>query len=167
MLCLTRLGIYSQQDPQPRKLLYNLGLEAKQDFVSINGPVLQPPVGLVSPVTVAWPPLADATSAKTWECPRSLFVPLLLRVTEAPNVLVAAVACIHTLAKQLSRKDLASVVVTQYLIRPHDMEHIYMSPNPFGRLFKAALISETGTTPSTAQLASGSSLKAASSSLRP
>jgi hypothetical protein len=65
-------------------------------FVSINSPVLQPPVSLVSPFTVAWPPLANATSAKTWECPcPSLFVPLPLQVTEAPNVLGAAAALIQ------------------------------------------------------------------------
>jgi hypothetical protein len=122
------------------QLLNNLGLEANQDFVSINGPVLQPLVGLISPITVAWPPLADTTSTKTWECPRpSLFVPLPLRVTEAPNVLTAAAARIHKPAKPLSGKDLASEVVTQYLIGPHDMEHIYMSSDLYGRLFEAAL----------------------------
>jgi hypothetical protein len=51
--------------PPAAQLLYNLGLEAKQDFVSISGPVLQPPVSLISPVMVAWPPFADATSAPT------------------------------------------------------------------------------------------------------
>jgi hypothetical protein len=39
--------------PPAVQLLYNLGLEAKQDFLLINSPVLQPLVGLISPVTVA------------------------------------------------------------------------------------------------------------------
>jgi hypothetical protein len=117
------------------QLLYNLGLEAKQDFVLINGPVLQPPVGLISPATVAWPPLANATSTKTWECPRPiLFVPLPLWVTEAPNVLAAVAKRIHKLSKPLSWKD-----VTQYLIGPHDMEHIYMSSDPYRHSFVVTL----------------------------
>jgi hypothetical protein len=52
--------------PQAAQLLYNLGLEAKQDFVLINGPVLQPPVSSKFPVLVAWHTLANAYSAKTW-----------------------------------------------------------------------------------------------------
>ncbi len=126
--------------PPAAQLHYDLGLETKQDFVSINGPVLQPPVSSISPVTVTWPPLANATSTKTWDCPRpSLHVPLLLWVTDAPIVLLAAVAHIYKPAKPLSWKDLASEVVTQYLIGSCDMEHRYMSLDPYSCLFKAAL----------------------------
>jgi hypothetical protein len=38
-----------------------------------------------------------------------------------------------------TQKQIASEVVTEYLIGPRDMELIYMSPDPYGCAFKASL----------------------------
>ncbi len=39
----------------------------------------------------------------------------------------------------ITKKQLASDIVTQYLISPHVMEMIYMSWDPFGHTFKETL----------------------------
>ena len=59
--------------PPAAQLLYDLGLEAENDFTSLQGPLLLTPVGTISPIEVAWPP--DITSIKphkAWPTPTPL-----------------------------------------------------------------------------------------------
>ncbi len=79
--------------PPAAQLLYDLGLEAKSDFVSINGILLPTPIGTISLVNVPWPPTPPVQSKKAWTPPPlCLFVLLPLRMMEAPTPIMAHAA---------------------------------------------------------------------------
>ena len=54
-------------------------------------------------------------------------------MTAAPNVIAAAAARVRFTP---DARTLASDVVTEYLIGPHDLATIYMSPDPYGQAFE-------------------------------
>ncbi len=66
--------------PLAAQLLYNLGLKAKTDFASLDGPLHPTPIGIISPVSVPWPPAqSEPTKSKYWlPPPASLCAPLPL-----------------------------------------------------------------------------------------
>ncbi len=126
--------------PPAAQLLYDLGLEAETKFVSIDGPLHPPIKGWVTPITVPWPPVAQTPLKKIWQAPPlSLITPLPLRLTEAPPSITARAArtCVNN--TPLTNNNLTSQMVTKYLIGPHDMELIYLSPDPYGRMFEEQL----------------------------
>jgi hypothetical protein len=99
-----------------------------------------PPIGLISPITVGWPPLCRDIAGKLWACPLAcLYAPLPLWITDAPNIIAAAAAHIHKPANPKTRKEIASEVITQYLIGTHNMKMIYMLSDPYGQMFEATL----------------------------
>ena len=57
----------------------------------------------------------------------------------APTPLVARAARTRLNQPKLSGKALADATVTKYLIGPHDMAVIYLSPDPYGRVFDKTL----------------------------
>jgi hypothetical protein len=82
--------------PPSAQLLYNLGLEAESNFVLLDGLLFPTPIGLVSPVTVTWPPLSGTTLKKIWTCPPlSLYSPIPLQVIKTPNTITATAARVH------------------------------------------------------------------------
>jgi hypothetical protein len=122
--------------PPAAQLFYDLRLEADTKSATMADYPCTPPVGSISPITVAWPPLCRDAPDKLWACPLAcLFVLLPLRLTETPHVIAAAAARLHKLDNPKSKREIASEVVTQYLIGPHDMEMIYMLLDPYGRTF--------------------------------
>jgi hypothetical protein len=126
--------------PPVAQLLYNLGLKAETKPATMADSHTIPPVGLISPIAIAWPPLCGDTPDKLRACPLAcLYAPLPLWITNSQNVIAAAAARVHKPANPKSRKEIASKVVTQYVIGPHDMEMIYMSSNPYGQMFKTTL----------------------------
>jgi hypothetical protein len=126
--------------PPAAQLLYDLGLEAESDFISLEGPLIYTPENTITPITVPWPPTHDTTSKKDWTPPPlCLYAPLPLRMTESPTQLTARAARTRIEMTPLSNKDLTSMTVTDYFIRPHDMELIYLSPDPYGRVFEETL----------------------------
>jgi hypothetical protein len=77
------------------QLLYDLGLEADSEYTSHDGPLPPTPAGSITPVTVPWPPLVPkcTSNAQSWGAPlTSLFMPLPLRITNAPNMIAARAA---------------------------------------------------------------------------
>jgi hypothetical protein len=63
----------------------------------------------------------------------SLFALLPLRLTAQPNSFAATAARVN--APPMAG-TLASNIVAKFLIGPHDMAMIYISPNPYGRTFE-------------------------------
>jgi hypothetical protein len=63
----------------------------------------------------------------------SLFAPLPLRLTAQLNSFAATAAWVNA---PPTAGTSASDIVTEFLIGPHDMAMIYMSPNPYGRTFE-------------------------------
>ena len=127
--------------PPAAQLLYDLGIEAEAESVSIHGPLQPTPQGTISPVTIPWPPLPPRSlPTKVWDTPPSvLYAPLPLRLTDAPTSHSAKAARTQITPTPLSNRDLTSQAVTTYLIGPHDMDMIYMSPDPYGRTFEEPL----------------------------
>jgi hypothetical protein len=92
------------------------------------------------PSKIPWPPLAGVIPKTAWTPPHQcLFVPLLLRVTETPLPLVARAARTTATPTQLSPRAITSQTVTDYLIGPNNLAHVYLSPDPFGRVFDETL----------------------------
>jgi hypothetical protein len=56
-------------------------------------------------------------------------------MTAEPTTIAAQVACTQVPHSKLSTRALTSATVTEYLIGPHDMEMIYLSLDPYGRMF--------------------------------
>jgi hypothetical protein len=130
--------------PPAAQLLYHLSIESDTEYVSLDGPLHPTPTGTVKPITVAWPPTSIIPPSKlkcSWDTPPfALYAPLLLQITDDPNILAAKAAWTQLPPPpKLSGKDLAAEVVCQYLIGPWDMEMIYMSADPYGCLFEASL----------------------------
>jgi hypothetical protein len=64
--------------PLAAQLLYDLGLEAKADFVLLDGPLHPTPIGTISPVLVPWPPAqSEPTKSKHWLPPPTSLYALL------------------------------------------------------------------------------------------
>ena len=119
--------------PPAAQLLYDLGLEADSDFVSLDGPLVPTPVG--TPVQTAPKDRID------WPAPPSMAfnAPLPLRVTDTPHTYAVRAARAKITKEQLTGKALAAEVVTDFLIGPRDMEMIYMWSDPYGRSFEASI----------------------------
>jgi hypothetical protein len=73
--------------------------------------------------------------------PQSLRLPLPLWVTATPTLIAAKAVRVRSPAPgpKSTWKQIASEVVTEYLIGPWDMELIYMSPDPYSCAFEASL----------------------------
>ncbi len=127
--------------PPAAHLLYVLGLENKTDCVSLDWPLLPTPKSMIEPITVAWPPLPPGPlKSKQWSPPTaSLFVPLPLQMTAELNLVTAKAARTNVPRANLSNKALTSATVSKYLIGHHNMEMIYLSPDPYGRIFEEQL----------------------------
>jgi hypothetical protein len=69
----------------------------------------------------------------------SLFVPLPLRITDAPNLIAAKAARLSNTIAQKSQKAIAADVVSEYLIGASNMAMIYVSPDPYGGSFEEEL----------------------------
>ena len=127
--------------PPAAQLLYDLGIEAEDDSVSIHGPLQPTPQGTITPITVPWPPLPPTSlPKKVWDTlSSSLYAPLPLQLTDAPTPITARAAKTRVTHTPLSNRDLTSQTVTAYLIGPHNMDMIYMSSDPYGRTFEEPL----------------------------
>jgi hypothetical protein len=134
------------QDSRPpaAKLLYVLGLEA-DDTPPAHTSNAPPPRTL--PV-VPWPPtpaLANLPKdSSKWYPPSSiLHTHLPLRVSQKPPLpITAQAAWLHPTSPgglPKSKKQIASEVVTEYLIGQHGMDTIYMSPDPYGQSFEESI----------------------------
>jgi hypothetical protein len=66
--------------PPVAQLLYDLGIEAEDESVSIHGPLQLTPQGTITPITIPWPPISPSSlPKKVWESPSSsLYAPLPL-----------------------------------------------------------------------------------------
>jgi hypothetical protein len=66
--------------PPTAQLLYDLGIEAKNESVSIHGPLQLTPKGTITPIALPWSPLPPSSlPKKVWESPSSsLYAPLPL-----------------------------------------------------------------------------------------
>ncbi len=69
----------------------------------------------------------------------SLFAPLPLQITNAPNLIAAKAAQLSNTIAQKSQKAIAADVVSEYLIGASDMAMIYVSPDPYGGAFEEEL----------------------------
>jgi hypothetical protein len=69
----------------------------------------------------------------------SLFAPLPLQITNAPNLIAAKAARLSNTIAQKSQKAIAADVVSEYLIGASDMAMIYVSPDPYGGAFEEEL----------------------------
>jgi hypothetical protein len=119
--------------PTAAQLLYDLGIEDESTFVNLDGPVHPLPIGSIAPIIVPWPPPLQNVHKAAKPPPMSLFALLPLRLTAQPNSFAATAAWVNALP---TAGTLASDIVTKFLIGPHDMAMIYMSPNPYGRTFE-------------------------------
>jgi hypothetical protein len=119
--------------PPAAQPLFDLGLEAETSFVGHDGPLHPTPIGTIEPITVPWPPSLPVHHKLSTLPPLSILAPLPLRLTAAPNVIAAAAARVRFTP---DARTLTSDVVTEYLIGPHDMATIYMSPDPYGQAFE-------------------------------
>ena len=126
--------------PPAAQLLYDLGLEADSEPVSVNGPLTYAPPHTVEPVTIPWPPAAPTKSKDIWHAPGpSLHFPLPLRLTDTPTPVAARAARTSITKPTPTGKALASTIVSDYLIGQQDMALIYLSPDPYGRVFNESL----------------------------
>jgi len=127
--------------PPAAQLLYDLGIEAEDESVSIHGPLQLTPQGTITTITIPWPPLPQSSlPKKVWDTPPSVFyTPLPLQLADAPTPITARAAWTWVTPTPLSNRDHTSQTVTAYLIGPRDMDMIYMSPDPYGRMFEEPL----------------------------
>jgi hypothetical protein len=127
--------------PPAAQLLYDLGLKNDKTFISLNRPLLPTPKGTIELITVAWPPLLPGPlKLKQWSPTlASLFAPLPLQMTAKSNPVAAKAARTKVPCANLSNKALTSATMTKYLIGHHDMEMIYLSLDPYGRIFEEQL----------------------------
>jgi hypothetical protein len=106
-----------------------------------DGPLHPTPIGTITPVLVGWPPLPPGIDVLITEPstppPLCLYSPLPLSVTDTPQPNVVACAA-HVKSQDVSKakKQIATDVVTEYLIGSNNMAMIYISPDPFGSAFK-------------------------------
>jgi hypothetical protein len=119
--------------PPAAQLLYDLGLEAETSFVTHDGPLHLMPDGTISPIAVPWPPSFLVPHKLSKPPPFSLLAPLPLRLMATPNIIAASAARVQV---PDNGKTLVLDIVTEYLIRPHDMAMIYMSLDPYGCAFE-------------------------------
>ncbi len=82
--------------PPAAQLLYDLGLEAETDSMTVDGPLHPTPVGTISLISVTWPPMPPVVHhQKPFPTPPlCLMTPLPLRVTDIPpaNIIAARAA---------------------------------------------------------------------------
>jgi len=119
--------------PPAAQLLFDLGLEAETSFIGHDAPLYTTPIGTITPITVPWPPSLPVDHNLLTPPPFSILAPLPLRLTAVPNIFAAAAARVRFTP---DARTLVSDVVTEYLIGPHDMATIYMSPDPYGQAFE-------------------------------
>jgi hypothetical protein len=134
--------VWYLQDHRPpaAQLLYDPGLEADMDPTSIDEPIASPPVGNISPITVPWLPLCDVCNNKKWSPPPlCLHLPLPFWVTATPNSIAAKAARVMKPEPPPCKRTLASAIVTDYIIGPHNMEVVYMSSDPYSCAVEATL----------------------------
>ncbi len=125
---------YLQPTQSPAaQLLFDLGLEAETLFVAHDSPVHPTPIGMITPVAVPWPPSFPIPHKLSKPPPFSLLAPLPLRLPDTPNIIAATAARVQATP---DGRTLVLDVLTEYLIKPHDMAMIYMSPDPYGRTFE-------------------------------
>jgi len=81
-----------QSQPPVAQLLYDLGLEAEADSMTMTGPLHPTPIGTIEPVLVKWPPTPPIrTDPKPiFPPPLSILSPLPLCVTDTPQPHVIA-----------------------------------------------------------------------------
>ncbi len=111
------------------RLLYDLVLEVETNYISITGLIHPTPPGTVTPISVPWPPLplGPFLNTKSWKTPPlSLYAPLPLRITDAPHIVGAKAAWVHSQGDQHSKKQITADVVSEYLIGASDMAMIYV-----------------------------------------
>ena len=131
--------------PPAAQLLYDLGLEADVEPMTITGPLHPTPLGSITAVLVPWLPLPDKSSAKSSLLspppPLCLYSPLPLRVTETPqpHTIAARAARVKSKDEHKTKKQIAADVVTEYLIGSDDLAMIYVSPDPFASAFEEDL----------------------------
>ncbi len=124
--------------PPAAQLLYDLGLEAEN---TLDTPDQSP----TTTTTAPWPPMAPPTSLdKRWYIThQQRSIPLPLRITASPTALPkAARTTLPTSqlpSKNPTNKQLASELVTQYLISGTDMATIYTSLDPYHQAFEENL----------------------------
>jgi hypothetical protein len=130
--------------PPAAQLLYDLGLEAETESMTVDGPLHPTPIGTVSPISVTWPPMPPVFTQhhKPFPTPpMCLMTPLPLRVTDTPsqNIIAARAARVRSTNTTNSKKQLAADVVAEYLIGVDDMAMVYVSPDPFQSAFEEEL----------------------------
>jgi hypothetical protein len=130
--------------PPAAQLLYDLGLEAETESMTVDGPLHPTPIGIVSPISVTWPPMPPVITQhhKPFPTPpMCLMTPLPLRITEtpSPNIIAARAARVRSKNNTKSKKQIAAYAVSEYLIGIDDMAMVYVSPDPFSSAFKEDL----------------------------
>jgi hypothetical protein len=129
--------------PPAAQLLYNLGLEAESDFISINGPLIPTPVGAIEQIKIAWSPLLAKHQPVPHDWPKlpplALYAPLPLQITDAPTSFTTRAARMKPTVAPLTGKALAAEVVSEFLIGSRDLEIIYMSSSTYGQSFEASI----------------------------
>ncbi len=122
------------------QLLYDLGLEAESNFASLEGPFVSISKKSITLITIPWPPLPGNVPNYSWSLPpQCLFTPLPLRLTDLPTSITAWAARTKLIWTAPSTHDMTSQTVTDYLIGPHDMATISLSPDPYGHAFEETL----------------------------
>ena len=132
---------YLQQSPPPvAQLLYNLGLEADTESMTMTGPLHPTPIGTIESVLVKWPPMPPirADPKPIFPPPISILSPLPLRVTNTPqpHVIATRAARVKSKDDNKTKKQIAADVVAEYLIESNNTTMIYVSPDPFGSAFE-------------------------------
>ena len=125
--------------PPAAQLLYDLGLEADTDSMTVDGPLHLTPIGTVSPVSVKWPPMPPVITQHQKPFPTPpmcLMAPLPLRVTNTP---AACAPRVRSNNNTNSKKQIAADIVSEYLIGVDDMAMVYISPDPFSSAFEEEL----------------------------
>jgi hypothetical protein len=126
--------------PPAAQLLYDLGLEANTEPMTMSGPLHPTPISTMGPVLVKWSPmpLLCADPKPIFPPPISVLSPLPLRVTDTPqpHVIAARAARVKLKNDNKTKKQIGADVVADYLIRSDNMAMIYVSPNPFGSAFE-------------------------------
>jgi hypothetical protein len=130
--------------PPAAQLLYDLGLEADTDSMTVDGPLHPTPIGTVSPVLVKWPPMPPVITQhqKPFPTPPMCLMtslPLCVTDTPPPNIIAARAARVRSNNNTKSKKQITADVVSEYLIGVDDMAMVYVSPDPFSSAFKEEL----------------------------
>ena len=108
--------------PPAAQLLYDLGLEVANKPMTMSGPLHPTPIGTITPISVAWPPLPTKSFP---QCPPPtplsllcLYSPLPLCITDTPqpNVIAVCAAWVKSKDDSKTKKQIAVDVVAEYLI---------------------------------------------------